>query len=194
MIIYEALKRDFVNDVRDDLLVTKLYNQYQEKINAVKTKYDDIIEQIEQDYDIKQRRAKELVNKLFDPNHMAYERFTSSITKSNNLFSTQVDIAKKMAEMDINKNPFVKKELENSIENIPKLEGWQLQDYVYSIAEGVELKSLDWLISATDSDIYRIENELDKFKEDKKELAVTNELYERYRRLFNIYNSLLEDI
>ena len=32
MIIYEALKRDFVNDVRDDLLVTKLYNQYQEKI------------------------------------------------------------------------------------------------------------------------------------------------------------------
>ena len=32
MIIYEALKRDFVNDVKDDLLVTKLYNQYQEKI------------------------------------------------------------------------------------------------------------------------------------------------------------------
>lgn len=32
MIIYEALKKDFVEDVREDVLVTKLYNQYQEKI------------------------------------------------------------------------------------------------------------------------------------------------------------------
>ena len=31
MIIYEALKKDFVEDVREDVLVTKLYNQYQEK-------------------------------------------------------------------------------------------------------------------------------------------------------------------
>ena len=29
MIIYEALKKDFVEDVREDVLVTKLYNQYQ---------------------------------------------------------------------------------------------------------------------------------------------------------------------
>lgn len=32
MIIYEALKKNFVEDVREDVLVTKLYNQYQEKI------------------------------------------------------------------------------------------------------------------------------------------------------------------
>lgn len=32
MIIYSALKREFVNDVKDDLLVKKLYEKYQEKI------------------------------------------------------------------------------------------------------------------------------------------------------------------
>lgn len=32
MIIYEALKKEFVADIRDDVLVMKLYNQYQEKI------------------------------------------------------------------------------------------------------------------------------------------------------------------
>ncbi len=48
--------------------------------------------------------------------------------------------------------------------NIPKLEGWQLQDYMYSVAEGVDRKQLDWLISACNGDIYRLENELDKFR------------------------------
>lgn len=48
--------------------------------------------------------------------------------------------------------------------NIPKLEGWQLKDYMYSVAEGVDQKSLDWLITASGEDIYRLENELDKFR------------------------------
>ena len=47
---------------------------------------------------------------------------------------------------------------------IPKLEGWQLQDYLYSVAEGVPQKSLDWLMTSCNNDIYRIENELDKFR------------------------------
>ena len=42
--------------------------------------------------------------------------------------------------------------------------------------------------------IHLTDNEFDKFREGQKELAVTNKLYERYRRLFNIYSSLLEDI
>ena len=47
---------------------------------------------------------------------------------------------------------------------IPKLEGWQLTDYMYSVAEGVDRKNLDWLIKASEGDIYRLENELDKFR------------------------------
>lgn len=52
----------------------------------------------------------------------------------------------------------------DSIVIIPKLEGWQLTDYMYSVAEGVDRKNLDWLIQAASSDIYRLENELDKFR------------------------------
>ena len=47
---------------------------------------------------------------------------------------------------------------------VPKLEEWQIKDYVYSIAEGIDTKSLDWLIEASNKDIYRLENELDKLK------------------------------
>lgn len=77
--------------------------------------YDAEISELEKEYDIKQSKAKELVEKLFDPNHMSYERFMSSITKSNNLFSTQVEIAKKMSELNNEENPFVEKELVNKI-------------------------------------------------------------------------------
>lgn len=54
--------------------------------------------------------------------------------------------------------------LENNLITIPKLEGWQLKDYMYSVAEGIERNNLDWLISASGEDIYRLENELDKFR------------------------------
>lgn len=55
-------------------------------------------------------------------------------------------------------------EYNDFILDIPKLEGWHLKDYVYSVAEGVDYKELDWLIDICNSDIYRIENELDKFR------------------------------
>lgn len=54
--------------------------------------------------------------------------------------------------------------LSNCIVNVPKLEGWQIKDYVYSLAEGIDTKNLDWLIESCNEDIYRLENELDKFK------------------------------
>jgi hypothetical protein len=51
---------------------------------------------------------------------------------------------------------------------MPKLENWQIKDYVYSIADGVNPKKLDWLIDLCGADIYRLHNELSKvsiFKE-----------------------------
>lgn len=78
------------------------------------SKYDAKINELSQEYNIKQAKAKELVEKLFDPTHMAYERFTTSITKSNNLFDIQLGIAKKMAEI-VGDNPFVEKEMESKL-------------------------------------------------------------------------------
>ena len=47
---------------------------------------------------------------------------------------------------------------------MPKLLEWQIKDYVYSTAEGVPTQDLDWLISLYGKDIYRLEQELSKFK------------------------------
>jgi hypothetical protein len=87
-------------------------------VKKVPSQYDSKITDLEQEYNLKQAKASELVAKLFDPNHMAYERFTTSITKSNNLFSIQVDVARKMAELDISESPFVIRELDTKIETL----------------------------------------------------------------------------
>ena len=93
---------------------------YREKATAVKkpSKYDAKIEELEKAYYDKERKAKELVEKMFDPNHISYERFNSSIVKSNNLFDIQVGIAKKMAEMDTDDNPFIVKEMETKLQTL----------------------------------------------------------------------------
>lgn len=48
------------------------------------------------------------------------------------------------------------------IVEVPKLVEWQIKDYVYSVAEGVANKDLDWLISLYGKDMYRLTNELNK--------------------------------
>lgn len=62
----------------------------------------------------------------------------------------------------------IDKESENTYQeficNLPKLEGWHIKDYVYSVAKGVSQKELDWFIQVCNNDIYRIENELDKLR------------------------------
>ena len=50
------------------------------------------------------------------------------------------------------------------IVEMPKLEDWQIKDYVYSRADGISTHKLDWLISICNNDIYRLENELDKIE------------------------------
>ena len=94
-----------------------VYKQEYE-VKRVPSEYETKIAELEKEYEVKQSRAKELVEKIFDPDHMAYSKFTSSINKSNNLFSTQVGIAKKMSELNTEENPFVEKELANKIHTL----------------------------------------------------------------------------
>ena len=85
---------------------------------VVPSKYDEIIEDIEKDYNFKQKRAKELVEKLFDPNHMAYNKFSSSINKSNQLFANQLEVTRKMVELDTDNNELVEKEIDSKIKTL----------------------------------------------------------------------------
>lgn len=84
-------------------------------VNVVSSKYDDKIEEIEQEYNFKEKRARELVDKLFDPNHMAHEKFSSSINRSNQLFNNQLEVTKKMVELNVESNQIVEKEIEGKI-------------------------------------------------------------------------------
>ena len=87
-------------------------------VEVVPSKYDEIIDNLEKDYDLKQKRATELVEKLFDPTHMAYNKFSSSINKSNQLFANQLDVTKKMVELDTDNNELVEKEIESKIKTL----------------------------------------------------------------------------
>lgn len=90
-----------------------------ERINEVApSKYDEIIDNLENDYNLKQKRAKELVEKLFDPNHMAYNKFSSSINKSNQLFENQLEVTRKMVELDTDNNELVEKEIDAKINTL----------------------------------------------------------------------------
>lgn len=50
------------------------------------------------------------------------------------------------------------------IVEIPKLEEWQIKDYVYSNLNGVPENQLNWLISICKNDIFRLDNEISKLK------------------------------
>lgn len=45
---------------------------------------------------------------------------------------------------------------------VPKLENWQIKDFVYSVGDGIPESDLDKLIELCDSNIYRLTQELDK--------------------------------
>lgn len=79
------------------------------------SKYQDDINKIEEKYFYKQNKAKELLDKLFDPSHMSYQKFELAIEKSNDLFDNQLSVARKMMELDDGTNPVIERELKNKL-------------------------------------------------------------------------------
>lgn len=95
----------------------EVYHDPETTVIKTPSRYKSKIDEIEADYNSKQEKAKELVEKLFDPSHMAYSKFSNAIKKSNQLFSNQLAIAHKMVELDENNN-LVEGELENKIKTL----------------------------------------------------------------------------
>lgn len=81
----------------------------------IPSKYEDEVEKIAADYDFKQNKAKELLEKLFDPTHMSYQKFAQAIKKSNGLFDNQLTVTRKMLELDDGNNEIIERELKNKI-------------------------------------------------------------------------------
>ena len=77
------------------------------------SRYESKVKEIEWDYNSKQAKAQELVEKLFDPSHMSYSKFTAAIEKSNQLFANQLKITQKM--MELESSNVVNRQIEDKI-------------------------------------------------------------------------------
>lgn len=84
----------------------------------IPSKYEEEVNKIEQEYNLKQGRATELVEKLFDPSHMSYQKFTAAIKKSNGLFDNQLTVTRKMIELDDGNNAIIEKEINGKIKTL----------------------------------------------------------------------------
>ena len=81
-----------------------------------------------------------------------YEWGYYDISRVTNL----IVVVTKFADKDI------EKKLSDYIVVMPKIEDWQIKDYVFSICEGVDHKDLEWLINLCGKNLLRLQNELDK--------------------------------
>lgn len=80
-----------------------------------------------------------------------FEFTNELLSKEKNLFVITNKVSKES-----------QKVFEDYIVDVPKLELWQIKDYVYSNLEGIDTKKLDWFIDVCQQDIYRIDNEMSK--------------------------------
>lgn len=94
----------------------EVFHEPEPQVIKTPSRYESEVKSIEQDYNKKQARATELVEKLFDPDHMAYSKFTNAITKSNQLFANQLKITQKMMELD--DSLVIGGEIENKIKTL----------------------------------------------------------------------------
>ncbi|MDO5809748.1 MAG: zinc ribbon domain-containing protein [Methanobrevibacter sp.] len=96
----------------------RVSQDFEEETIPKPSQYEAEIEKIANEYNVKQGRARELLEKLFDPSHMSYEKFTAAINRSNGLFDNQLAVARKMTELDDGNNEVVRRELEIKIRTL----------------------------------------------------------------------------
>lgn len=89
---------------------------------------------------------------------MNVDKFESKLESFNN-FKNVIIVCNKIV------NDFVN----SYVIKIPKLEQWQISDYMTMKCEGVNIQKLNWLQKISNNDIYRIENEINKLSIFKKE-------------------------
>ena len=85
-----------------------------------------------------------LITETFDERAEDYNQFEKTI-----VICEQVDKS-------------IAKVVEDFTIKLPKLEEWQIFDYAKTICPSIDEEDLTWLIKATNNDIYRVINELDK--------------------------------
>lgn len=93
----------------------EVYN-HQPQINSVYSSQNDKLKKIEHEYNSKQGKAMQLIGNFLSQDPVEYGKFESTIKKSNQLFSNQLFVVKKMMELDMDDNELLKQEIDNKID------------------------------------------------------------------------------
>ena len=171
MTIQELKTQIEAGKVTDELIILKdtednfISNQYIKAIARVKKQkinYDDSIDELLADssslFSMFQEKDDTSLNVLKSEVFIWVEPRISRLT---NLIIVVSKFSDKAIEM----------QFEKYVVTVPKIEGWMLKDYVYSITEGVAHKDLDWLMQLCGTNYARLQQELDKvslFREDER--------------------------
>lgn len=104
-------------------------------------KYKIRIENLNREYDIKVAKALKLIKNEFDPSHISYNKFISTINNSNNVFYNNVEVAMNIIDLASKPSNRVKNELDNKINSlnmiIDKLEEF-IDELIIHIADDSE--------------------------------------------------------
>lgn len=104
-------------------------------------KYKIKIENLNRDYDVKVAKALKLIKKEFDPSHFSYNKFISTINNSNNVFYSNVEVARNIIDLASKPSNKIKKELDDKINSlnmiIDKLEEF-IDELIIHIADDSE--------------------------------------------------------
>ena len=187
MTLQELKKQIELNTVTDDLIIFKdpegfISDQYLNVI--IKNKYGGDVEYIDSLDPFLNTKVS-----LFGDETLVstsalrvlkcevYEWAQDAIKQLPNL----IIVAKKFSDKDI------EKQFSNYIVSVPKLESWQITDYVYSLGEGADKKDLDLLIKLCGNNIFRLNQELDK-------LHLFSEIERKYVFQEMLRDGLLSDL
>ena len=78
--------------------------------------YKSQIEDLKSLYDAKEKIAKDLIEKRFEPPQITYDRFTSTVDKCTELFNNQVDVALNVINLATEHTPEIDQEIESKID------------------------------------------------------------------------------
>ncbi len=157
------LKRAIQNKNLEDSLIVLCYKdtpfiayQYANAIAAFK----ELKLSSEDDFDTK---FLDFQNSMFDFSDIdclrlfVVDKFSTKLTKELNTIKNAIVICKDVEEKTLKQL----KDLEMYFE-IPKLQEWQIVDYMKAMCPGLNESKIKWLCSVANSDIYRLDNEMKK--------------------------------
>lgn len=107
--------------IEDDNLESELHNIDFPKNRSSLKSYKTQIHQMESLYKIKEKMARDLIEKRFSPPQLTYDRFIGAIDSCNTLFYNQAELALNMIEVAIEHTPKVDEELKKKLDTLKSI-------------------------------------------------------------------------